>query len=614
MGNFSFLRKPVRLVLYGVLLALLTTAALLFGWQYHLNGIILDYAIDTYAFIGTIVRSDGQILDSNIDRDMMELYGIEEAPEMGGPAFLEEIPAELVAWLEQCEAVARIDNRRTQAAQIGTYYRANAKATAQTALPPDSMMSDSTAQYCFVEGIIERADRNYDDGDTASDSYIIQVRKMWNDPAYAHATMVVDFDRLSAEPALEVGQRIFWVSSYVYGGNGLPMERQAHAYTTGYMEKLTGQSGYESPHSYILIPDDVDTAAYIWDYLESIEMADVLRQQATNRYSVTVRRTQDMNMIPIFAQGRAKCYEGRVLNPTDTGKKVCVISSALAQRNTLSVGDTVQLAIADGCYTIQMGYKEVDGWESGTMRDGDTALEYGDYEDYEIVGIYSIKGRRPGNVLHFPYTDLFLPNVLHSPYSDLFVPGDTDSAAEVARPYTFSFRIPGPDYLDFVTAAEPVLAEYGYSLMVEDTGWDDVKESFYTMQTQQKLMLICAVAAFGAAVVVFAVLAAAHCRYEFGLRRLMGANMGEALGIYAAVFAVTGIPGALAALAAAWLGGMKMIEGAALDGSALVLPSAGECAAILAGWTLAELAVIGVVILVLALMAQRRGLLRLIRR
>ena len=46
-----------------------------------------------------------------------------------------------------------------------------------------------------------------------------------------------------------------------------------------------------------------------------------------------------------------------------------------------------------------------------------------------------------------------------------------------------------------------------------------------------------------AAVIVFAILLNAHCRYEYGIRRLLGAKKGEARGIYGAVFACTAIPG-----------------------------------------------------------------------
>ena len=87
MKKYSFLRRPVKPALYAILLALILTAALVFGWQYHLDGIVLDHAIDTYAYVGTLVRTDGQVLDGTASRDERDFYGV--SPEMGGPAFLE---------------------------------------------------------------------------------------------------------------------------------------------------------------------------------------------------------------------------------------------------------------------------------------------------------------------------------------------------------------------------------------------------------------------------------------------------------------------------------------------------------------------------------------------
>ena len=75
MRTFSFLRRPVKPVLYALLLALILTAALVFSWQYHLDGIVLDHAIDTYAYVGTVVRSDGQVLDGTADRDLRDFAG-----------------------------------------------------------------------------------------------------------------------------------------------------------------------------------------------------------------------------------------------------------------------------------------------------------------------------------------------------------------------------------------------------------------------------------------------------------------------------------------------------------------------------------------------------------
>ena len=300
-------------------------------------------------------------------------------------------------------------------------------------------------------------------------------------------------------------------------------------------------------------------------------------------------------MIPLFAKGKAKTYEGRLLTPGDMGKKVCVISSLLSQRNRISVGDTIQLSLADGSYTLE------NGWETGEQGDKDTALTYGAYEEYEIVGIYTQAGRRTGNALYFTYNDIFLP-------------AEEGSEAALQKPYTFSFKVPGPDYQNFLAEYEPVLADAGYTLVVEDTGWDDVKESFYTMQTRRQLMLLCAGAAFAAAIIVFAILLNAHCRYEYGLRRLLGAGKWEARGIYGAVFACTAIPGGAVAVAGGWFAAVHLMQKALASDKTLPLPTDTQCAGLLAAWAAAALLAAFALVLLLAWQEERRGLLKLTRR
>ena len=604
MKKFPFLRRPLRLILYSLLLALVTTAALIFAWQYKLDGIILDHAIDTFAYVGTVVRSDGQIMDSNKDRDFSEIHG--EVPEVGGPAFLEEIPEGLVQWLYDSDLVSRVDNRRTLAAHVGEYTRVHREEKGQINTVEDSMMKVNFVQsYHFLEGRVIQSDCWSDPADEYKwDEYRIKVDRMWSDPSYVHDIMLVDYTRHSSEPQLQVGQKVFLIGAYIYSGDsGQISATTSHISSPMDLKDMLGEDhelSLPQQHGVTIIPEGVDSKEYIQSLLESTGLDEILENQLQGKFSVTLRQTKDMKMIPMFAKGKAKTYEGRVLNPSDMGKKVCVISSALSQRNRLSVGDTITLSVADGCYTIPQDYWNA-GWESGNPNDEEDALAYGAYEEYEIVGIYSQRGRKENNALYFTN-------------GDIFIPAQEDTSAQTPRPYAFSFRIPGPDYQLFLENFQPVLDEYGYSLMVEDTGWDDVKESFYTMQSRRQLMLLCAATAFAAAVTVFALLLNAHCRYEYGLRRLMGATRREATGIYCSVFLFTGIPSAAAAVAAARFAAVKLI-GKAVENDALVsLPTETQCILTLAIWAAAELAVIALVLWVLSVRSERRGLLKLIRR
>ena len=605
MRTFSFLRRPVKPVLYSILLTLILTAALVFGWQYHLDGLVLDHAIDTYAYVGTVVRSDGKILDDTLDMDLREQrdFGY-DYPEMGGPAFLEELPEELIRKLTDCGYVSRIDSRRTQAAMLGEHTRTLANETKQTARVSDQMFSAASTPYYYLEATVEFAAVNdwRQESDTAWDNYRLHVERMWSDPNFSGETIMLEVMAMSSEPMFQVGQRIFLLGGYRYmGESGSPSEQQTDLKTPEYMRDWLVRIGSDRELStveenrYILIPEGVDSERYIQEFLESTGLDVMLNRQLRNRNAATVRRTQDMSMIPLFSKGKAKTYEGRLLTPGDMGKKVCVISNGLSQRNRLSVGDTIRLSLADGAYCLE------NGWETGEQGDEDAALTYGAYEEYEIVGIYTQAGRRTVNALHFTYNDIFLP-------------AEEGSEAALQKPYTFSFKVPGPDYQNFLAEYESVLSDAGYTLVVEDTGWDDVKESFYTMQTRRQLMLLCAAAAFAAAVIVFAILLNAHCRYEYGIRRLLGAKKGEARRIYGAVFACTAIPGGAVAVLGGWLAAVHLMQKALASDKTLPLPTPNQCAGLLAAWAAAALLAAFALVLMLAWREERRGLLKLTRR
>ena len=602
MRTFSFLRRPVKPALYAILLALILTAALVFAWQYHLDGLVLGHAIDTYAYVGTLVRTEGQVLDDTTGRDERDFEGY--TPELGGPAFLEELPEALVRKLTDCGYVSKIDSRMTQAAMLGDYTRTTAGETKQTVRISDQMFSANSTPYYYLEATVEFAAVNdwRQESDTAWDNYRLHVDRMWSDPNFSKETIMLEVMAMSSEPMFQVGQRMFLLGGYRYmGDSGSPSDQQTDLATPEYMRDWLVRTGSERELSvveenrYILIPEGVDSESYIQEYLESTGLDVMLNRQLRNRNAATVRRTQDMSMIPLFAKGKAKTYEGRLLTPGDIGNKVCVISNGLSQRNRLSVGDTIQLSLADGSYTFE------NGWETGEQGDADGTLTYGAYEEYEIVGIYTQAGRRTGNTLYFTYNDIFLP-------------AEDGSEAALQKPYTFSFKVPGPDYQNFLRDFEPVLSDAGYTLVVEDTGWDDVKESFYTMQTQRQLMLLCAGAAFAAAIIVFAILLNAHCRYEYGLRRLLGAGKWEARGIYGAVFACTAIPGGAVAVLGSWFAAVHLMQKALASDKTLPLPTDTQCTGLLAAWAAAVLLAAFVLVLLLAWQEERRGLLKLTRR
>ena len=88
----------------------------------------------------------------------------------------------------------------------------------------------------------------------------------------------------------------------------------------------------------------------------------------------------------------------------------------------------------------------------------------------------------------------------------------------------------------------------------------------------------------------------------------------EARGIYGAVFGFTAVPGAIAAVLLAWVMAVNLMQEALAADKTVPLPTDLQCAGMLAAWAAAELAAAWLLLMLLARLAERRGLLKLTRR
>ena len=180
-------------------------------------------------YVGTVVRSDGKVLDNILAEDERDIRDFGwDSPQMGGQAFLEELPEGLVQWLYDSESVSRIDSRRTQAALLGDYFRTHTEETGPISKIDDTMMSVSEGFYYYLEATVESVMNNEwrDDDEITVDNYRVHVDRMWSDPNFSQDTMTLKVWCMSAEPQFEVGQRLFLIGDYVYyGENGVPSDQ-----------------------------------------------------------------------------------------------------------------------------------------------------------------------------------------------------------------------------------------------------------------------------------------------------------------------------------------------------------------------------------------------------
>lgn len=579
MNLLPVLRRPGKLILCAVLLAVTAGAALLFGLQAWLDGIALEQSMDAYAYVGTLTY-EGPAGEEDADTD-----DLRTAMDMA------VLDGEMVSLIQNSEYVTSVDMRITQAGLVDGIHT----------IPDRMITTERLNQHYFIEGTVLSMHDSTEFSGLCYDFYTLRLDKQWGGDLLMQGGLNLFLYRSAEEEPLNPGSRVFLVGCYSADKNGVRTDYTL-AYTSDAAALWSGRyaDSVLMNHAVAVIPEGADSESWIMAYMEENGLLPLYETYCALEKAVTVRQVSDLAMHPYFSSGRIFVESGRAIEPSDKGKKVCVISLGLSNRNRLNVGDTIRLAVADGCY-ITSGLKPVaNGWESGFPMESEELLAYGEFAEYEIVGIFSQISRKVSDPLFLDQNDIFIP----------VEQGHTGPV----RSYNFSFRVGGSGYEAFKAELGPVLTEGGYRLKLLDTGWDDVEDTFFLLQDRRRIMLLSAAAAFGLAAILFAVLTNRNCRYSYGIQRLLGGTKREAAREYLAAFCVGGFSGMTVAVLAAWGGYVLWMRAAMMEVLTVALPTQTACVLMLSQIALAELTLSACVLVALCVMEERRGLLRLIRR
>ena len=489
MKIFSFMRKPLKPLLYGALLTLLCTVALIFFLQYQADRQTLDDWLTNYAYVGTIY------------------------PDVDGQALLSPLPEDTKALLQEADTIESLHSMQSYAAKL-----------TDGNIIVDNMMSLSQLQqHYFVQAKVTHYMDWGSSFDFKCDRYTVELVKEWGSNKVGTRSLHVNLYRYGDEPAWDVGQEVFFISNYVIDYTGTVNLTDFELYTPKMWEMMTGQPPTDvfSQNPYLLL-EEGEGEQEILAFMEETGIAPFYEKFTQLEGNLTVRAIDDFYALPKTANDRIYIVDGRALDKQDTGKKVCMISQNLANRNRYYLGDIVTLSIADDSYSLY-------GWENGyPMPEDDLITSYAPGEAYEIVGIYNQIGRDSMDPLYFSHTDIFIPI--------------EEETKEFSLPYAFSFRVLGPDYDAFCEETLPQLENSGSVIRLADTGWQDVEDAFYAMELRCTVMFWCSILTFVAAALVFSVLLFWHLRMEYGLQRLMGAYRYEACQVYFAAIAAIAVP------------------------------------------------------------------------
>ena len=575
MKRPPFLRRPGKLILTSLLLAVTAGAAMLFALQVWLDAATLTQSMDAYAYVGTRAYETNQPVLADI-QTAMDL------------AFLDEA---VVEQIKDSGHVTSVDIRTTKAGLAENIVTI-----------PDRMLTTGRLnQHYFAEGTVISRQDSMDAGDLLYEFYTLRLERQWGGNTLQPSGLYIYLYRTPADAPLEPGSRVFLIGGYMPDGNAVRTDSMI-VYTPSAAANIRGQRYADSiltRNAIAVIPDGADSEQWILQYMEDTGLLALYQKYTALEKAVTVRQVSELVMHPYFCSGRIFLESGRAITPSDHGKRVCVISQGLSNRNRLYVGDAIRLAVADGCYTTSGLSPSENGWESGFPMESEEILEYGAFEEYEIIGIFSQISRDVGDPLFLSQNDIFIP---------------AEAAGGDVRSYNFSFRVEGTGYEAFRQELDPLLDDSGYRLKLRDTGWDAVEDTFLAIRERRGVLILSAVLAFALSAGLFAVLTHRNCCYEYGLKRLLGAERSEAAREYAAAFLAAGVPGLLAAGASALAAYLLWMRPGMTEVLSLPLPTAFRCAGMLLMTAAGELLLSAFILMLLCLVQERRGLLRMIRR
>ena len=141
--------------------------------------------------------------------------------------------------------------------------------------------------------------------------------------------------------------------------------------------------------SVVKVPDGLTTEEYLETDEGNEKLGDTVEMFEKNAHSVPVVLTDSLMSIYKFNTGKTPIIEGRAFNSEEyaSGAQVCVISTALANENNLTVGDTIDIQFYNRGKLNTEGIKlpsEIDFY--APYFRGITPIT--DSMKYKIVGIY----------------------------------------------------------------------------------------------------------------------------------------------------------------------------------------------------------------------------------
>lgn len=567
-------RQPWKLLICALFLAATLLAGLVFAIQYRLDGVSMDYTAETYAAVGTVYQSQAE-----------------------SPAAA-EISPDILRRLQANDAVQDMDTRTVLSAKApGQQNLPSFFMTAQAnhllffkgmvtdlVVSPDFEGVEYNVQYCAVQPQVIYAGQGswLNTNDTAI------LCALWDE---------------SAGLEFAEGQSYYFIALSQFNSSLGVMGPELYTYCIPAESETAASNGFLAQqvrqNGILPVPEGLSAEAqdeYILAYWDELGLTPYMDEIAFLDDVFTVNAVSDMQLLLSVVNEVMFFPSGRGIRPDDAGQKVCVVSRQLAQQQHLQVGDSVSLALGDGCYTS-------GGYATGYPALGELPdVRYGEPQPYTIIGVY--------DYLSFDAAD---SNLLYN-YNDIFIPESAEiNVEQPVTPRSFSFRVNPAAYDEFLDSMVDELVDNGYSLQLTASRWEDVEPTYNAMAGRRNLTLAGAVLALVLGSAVWLLLLRSLYRREFALRELFGTPFGHSSGAFFVPFAVSGVLAGILAIAAADAVYLLRLQPQADALAPGRMPANSEILVLLIALVLIQLAVCALVLLFLAWRTRKTALVRLLK-
>lgn len=249
---------------------------------------------------------------------------------------------------------------------------------------------------------------------------------------------------------------------------------------------------------------------------------DMAQAYEINNCSFAVTVTNDMMGVPAFHLGNAYLHDGRLITQEeyDTGKKVCVISSTLAEQQGWAVGDS-----------LEMHFYEYDAF-CNNNRDGfiispifyNKTEGFFHQDEYEIVGIYQQREQLGSSETE--ETTLALPwNTIYVPEKAVQNLPEQEKLVHAALLTIWLKNGTVNEFLkkmDAMNITDEQAGQYQVKFSFYDQGYSAIQTGLEAMQGTAKLLLVLSSVLLFITIVLLAWFFAQHQKHSVGVLRMLG--------------------------------------------------------------------------------------------